>query len=344
MKLSDFDYPLPEELIARYPPAERGTSRLLVANRERHAISDRMFPDILKYLHAGDCLVLNDTKVLPARLHGRRASTGAHIEIFLNQRQPGQQEIWHVLAGPARKARVGELIEFDERFGCRVIEDVGPGEKLVEFEFEGEFLDHLQRAGEVPLPPYLKREPEALDRERYQTVYAEQVGAVAAPTAGLHFTPELLEHIRANGVEIVHVTLHTGLGTFKPVEVEDIREHVMHREYFSVTEESASRINRVKQAGGKVFAVGTTTVRTLETAAQSDGTLRAMSGESQIFIYPPYRFKIPDAIITNFHMPRSTLLMMISAFMGREFLLECYAHAIAERYRFYSYGDAMLII
>lgn len=344
MKLTQFDYELPDELIARYPKDDRAGSRLLVVDRKTGTWSDRMFPDLLEYLHPGDCLVLNDTKVIPARLQGKRASTGANIEVFLNQRMTGEKEIWHVLAGPARKAKPGEVIVFTESLSCRVISDVGPGEKLVEFESQGEFFEELSKAGAVPLPPYMKRTAEETDRERYQTVYARDPGAVAAPTAGLHFTPELLDSAKTNGAQIAHVTLHTGMGTFKPVEVEDIREHTMHQERYVLREEDAAKINRAKASGAKVFAVGTTTVRTLETIADENGYAHAQEGKSLIFIYPPYRFKVPDHIVTNFHMPRSTLLMMIAAFMGREFMLECYAHAIREQYRFYSYGDAMLIL
>jgi S-adenosylmethionine:tRNA ribosyltransferase-isomerase len=344
MRLSDFDYELPDELIARYPAEKREGSRLLVVHRSEARFEDRSFPDILEYLNEGDCLVLNDTKVIPARLNGVRETTGAQVEIFLNQRMQSVEEEWHALAGPAKKAKVGEYIRFSPELRCLVVADAGPGEKIVRFEFEGDFLDRLSEVGAVPLPPYFKRDPEESDKTRYQTVYATQPGAVAAPTAGLHFTPELLSRAEAKGVKIARITLHTGLGTFKPVEVEEIAEHKMHYERYSVSAEAAEIINQTRAKGGRVVPVGTTSVRTLETIAESDGTIEPRTGDSNIFIYPPYRFKTVDAMITNFHMPRSTLLMMISAFMGHELMRACYEHALKERYRFFSYGDAMLIL
>lgn len=344
MKLSDFDYDLPDELIARYPAEKREGSRLLVVDRAAGELKDRMFTDVIEYFNSGDCLVLNDTKVIPARLHGERESTGAHIEIFLNQRIAGSEEQWHVLAGPARKAKMGEYIRFTPTLRCKVIAEQGPGERIVEFEHTEDFMTELEKAGSVPLPPYLKREPEAADKQRYQTVYAMQPGAVAAPTAGLHFTPELLATVEQQGVRLARVTLHTGLGTFKPVEVEDIREHTMHYEQYSISTNTAEIVNQTKREGGRVIAVGTTSVRTLETVADDAGMIHPAAGESNIFLYPPYRFKTVDSMITNFHMPRSTLLMMISAFMGHELMRRCYAHAVNEGYRFYSYGDAMLIL
>jgi S-adenosylmethionine:tRNA ribosyltransferase-isomerase len=344
MRLTDFDYELPDELIARYPTEKREASRLLVVHRASQRLEDRHFSDILEYLNPGDCLVLNDTKVIPARLNGIRESTGAQVEIFLNQRMQGIEEEWHALAGPAKKAKVGEHIRFSPELRCLVVANAGPGEKIVRFEFEGDFLDKLEAVGAVPLPPYLKRDPERSDKTRYQTVYAKEPGAVAAPTAGLHFTPELLEQAAAKGVNIARLTLHTGLGTFKPVEVADITEHKMHFERYSVSEEAAELINQTRSQGGRVIPVGTTSVRTLETIADPEGKVRAQSGESNIFIYPPYQFKAVDSMITNFHMPRSTLLMMISAFMGHELMRRCYDHALKEKYRFFSYGDAMLIL
>ena len=342
--LNDYHYPLPEHLIAKYPPEHRGDSRLLVVHPKEQRWEDRMFADILEYLDVGDCLVLNQTKVIPARLFGTRTRTGARIEVFLHQRMRGEDERWKVLMAPARKAPIGERIDFDG-LTCKVLEDLGEGEKIVEFDRKGiEFLLAIERIGQIPLPPYLHRAPEESDKERYQTVFAEIPGAVAAPTAGLHFTPELMGRIEQKGVKIAKVTLHTGLGTFRPVETEDITQHRMHEEYYELDEANARLINNAKAANGRMFAVGTTTVRTLETLANSDGTVRAGSGMSGIFIYPPYEFKVPDAIITNFHMPGSTLLMMISAFAGREFLLQCYAHAVEAHYRFFSYGDAMLIL
>ncbi len=303
-----------------------------------------MFGDLLEYVNSGDVLVLNQTKVIPARLMGHRAGSGGRIEVLLLQRLEGESERWRALTGPARKARIGETIEF-ENIKCAVQEDRGEGEKIIEFDKRGEDFWHaIDQIGQVPLPPYLDRPPEEADKERYQTVFAIKLGAAAAPTAGLHFTTELLKAIERRGVTIAKITLHTGLGTFRPVEVEDISTHHMHEEWYELDEENAKIINTAKQAGKRVFAVGTTTVRTLETLANDDGTVNSGSGMSDIFIYPPYKLKVPNAIITNFHLPKSTLIMMISAFAGREFTLQCYEHAIKEGYRFYSYGDAMLIL
>ncbi|MFI5201976.1 MAG: tRNA preQ1(34) S-adenosylmethionine ribosyltransferase-isomerase QueA [Candidatus Kapaibacterium sp.] len=371
-RLSDYDYPLPEHLIAKYPPARRGDSRLLVIHRDLQSWEDRMFADVIEYLNSGDVLVLNKTKVIPARLIGKRA-TGGKAEVLLHQRLEGDKERWKVLVAPARKAREGERIIFsplsqqgegvvgEADLSCEVETDLGEGEKIVRFDRSGaDFLQALEGIGQVPLPPYLHRAPEESDKERYQTIYASTPGAVAAPTAGLHFTIELLRQIEAKGVKLAYVTLHTGLGTFRPVESEDITMHRMHEEYFELDEANAALINDAKRNGGRIIAVGTTTVRALETLAADGnwttpqpppiplrsigGGVRAGSGMSGIFIYPPYQFKVPDAIITNFHLPRSTLLMMISAFAGREFILRCYDHAIASGYRFFSYGDAMLIL
>ncbi len=346
-RLSDYDYELPEHLIASHPPAQRGDSRLLVVHRDSKTREDREFKDIIECLNLGDVLVLNRTKVIPARLIGKRA-TGGKIEIFLHQRLEGSEERWKVLAAPARKARDGDVIQF-EGLICTIERDLGEGEKIVTFDKIGaEFLRAIERVGQVPLPPYIHRQPEGEDKERYQTVFAEVPGAVAAPTAGLHFTTELLDAIRAKGVEIAYVTLHTGLGTFRPVESEDITQHRMHEEFYELTEADAAIINAAKAAGGRCVAVGTTTVRTLETLAGGGGAtshpITAGSGMSGIFIYPPYQFQVPDAMVTNFHLPKSTLLMMISAFAGREFVIDCYNHAIESGYRFFSYGDAMLIL
>ena len=346
-RLSDYDYELPEHLIASHPPAHRGDSRLLVVHRDTETWEDREFKDLIEYLNPGDVLVLNRTKVIPARLIGKRG-TGGKIEIFLHQRLEGQEERWKVLAAPARKARIGDVIQFDG-LTCTIKSDLGEGEKIVSFDKAGaEFLRAIERIGQVPLPPYIHRQPEGDDKERYQTVFAQVPGAVAAPTAGLHFTNELLDAIRAKGVKIAYVTLHTGLGTFRPVESEDITRHIMHEEFYELTEGDAAIINAAKETGGKCVAVGTTTVRTLETLAggaeAAHHALKGGSGMSGIFIYPPYQFSVPDAIVTNFHLPKSTLIMMISAFAGREFLLTCYEHAIEAEYRFFSYGDAMLIL
>ena len=349
-RLSDYDYPLPEHLIAKYPPAHRGDSRLLVVHRSSQTWEDRAFADIVEYLNPGDVLVLNKTKVIPARLQGKRAKTGASIEVLLHQRLQGDAERWTVLMAPARKAPVGEIISFD-RLSCIVESELGEGEKIVRFDKTGAaFWEAIERIGEVPLPPYLRRAVEESDKERYQTIFAAVPGAVAAPTAGLHFTEALLDAIKQKGVHIASIVLHTGLGTFRPVESEDITQHTMHEEYYELDEANAQIINEAKQAGKRCVAIGTTTVRALETLGTDEGIVTASSGMSGIFIYPPYQFKVPDEIVTNFHLPRSTLLMMISAFMdegslqGREFLLRCYQNAIESEYRFFSYGDAMLIL
>lgn len=338
--LSDYDYDLPEHLIAMYPPPVRGDSRLLIIHREQQRWEDRMFRDITEYLGPGHALVLNKTKVIPARLIGTRIPTGAEIELLLLQRFEHPGEHWKALAKPGRRAKAGDVISFGE-LECSIEEDLGEGEKRVSFNLVGDaFWQALDRSGKMPLPPYIHREAEETDKERYQTVFASEPGAVAAPTAGLHFTSELLRTMQTSGVQIANVTLHTGLGTFRPVQAEDITAHKMHEEYYHVSEGNADLINNAS----RVIAVGTTTVRTLETVADSGGHVHPGSGMSGIFIYPPYQFKVPDAIITNFHLPKSTLLMMISAFMGREFLLECYRHAVQAEYRFFSYGDAMLIL
>jgi S-adenosylmethionine:tRNA ribosyltransferase-isomerase len=341
--LSDYDYALPESQIAKYPVAERSQSRLLVLHRDSLQWEDRQFIDITGYLKPGDCLVVNETRVIPARLFGTRASTGAKIQVFLHQRMATSEEEWKILMRPAKKGPVGELIEFDG-LACEVIRDLGEGEKIVRFNKSCyDFRESLDRIFKNPLPPYIDREAEESDRERYQTVYAAEPGAVAAPTAGLHFTPELLDRIAAMGVEIARITLHTGLGTFKPVETENVTAHLMHEEFFSVSAEAAETINRTRTQGGRIVAVGTTTVRTLESVTHN-GVTQAGNGMTSIFIYPPYEFKAVDAIVTNFHMPKSTLLMMISAFAGREFVLRAYRHAVDNGYRFFSYGDAMLIV
>ncbi len=345
MKLSEFDYELPQDRIARYPAERRELSRLLVLDRSQRSLEDRTFMQLPEYLKAGDLLVLNKTRVIPARLIGKREKTGANIEIFLLRelaRDVGGVT-WQVLAKPAKKVVVGETYEFSG-LRCIVESSTEEGVRTVRFAMAPEeFEQELARVGHVPLPPYIDREDEAIDHERYQTVFAEVPGAVAAPTAGLHFTPEMLNSLRESGVEIATVLLHTGLGTFRPVEVENIEEHKMHEEYYEITEETRAAIVRAKESNRRVIAVGTTSVRTLESAAK-DGKLRAGSGWSDLFIYPPYEFKIVDALITNFHMPRSTLLMMISALAGREFVLEAYEHAVQAGYRFFSYGDAMIIL
>ena len=347
LKLSDFEYDLPNELIARYPTERRQDSRLMVVHRKTGIIEDRRFIDLPEYLRSGDVMVMNNTRVIPARLIGRRIRTGAEVEVFLLRElsREGESVDWEVLARPAKKVLSGEDYSFGESLTASVLEELPDGMRRMRLTPHGTSFElAIEAVGHVPLPPYLGREDEALDRERYQTVFAEVPGAVAAPTAALHFTPELLSKISESGVEIGHVLLHTGLGTFRPVEVDAIRDHKMHAEYFEVSPALRDRVNLAKREKRRVIAVGTTTVRTLESASATSGELESVNGETEIFIYPPYKFKIPDAMLTNFHMPRSTLLMMISAFASRELILHAYRHAVAERYRFFSYGDSMLIL
>ncbi|MCD8197997.1 MAG: tRNA preQ1(34) S-adenosylmethionine ribosyltransferase-isomerase QueA [Lachnospiraceae bacterium] len=340
MDLHDFNYELPQELIAQDPLEDRASSRLLLLNRETGALEHHIFREIIDYLHPGDCLVINDTKVIPARLIGSREGTGAKIEVLLLKRKA--DDVWETLVKPGKKARPGTRISFgDGLLTGEVLEVVDDGNRLIHFEYEGIFEEILDRLGQMPLPPYITHQLK--DKNRYQTVYAKHDGSAAAPTAGLHFTPELLDAIRAKGVKIAHVTLHVGLGTFRPVKVEKIEEHHMHSEFYVVEEEQAKLINETKAADGRIIAVGTTSCRTLESATGADGVLRAGSGWTDIFIYPGYQFKMIDALITNFHLPESTLLMLVSAFAGREKIMAAYEVAVKERYRFFSFGDAMYI-
>ena len=340
MKTSDFYYDLPQELIAQDPLEDRSSSRLLVLDRETGEMEHRVFRDITEYLRPGDCLVVNNTKVIPARLLGVKEDTGAGIEILLLKRKA--DNVWETLVKPGKKARPGARIVFgDGILKGEVLEVVDEGNRLIRFEYEGNFEEILDRLGQMPLPPYITHQLK--DKNRYQTVYAEHDGSAAAPTAGLHFTPELLEEIQAKGVRLAHVTLHVGLGTFRPVKVEDVSQHHMHSEYYVVEEEQARLINDTRAAGGRVICVGTTSCRTLESAADEDGILRAGSGWTDIFIYPGYRFKIMDALITNFHLPESTLLMLVSAFADKEKIMKAYEEAVRQRYRFFSFGDAMFI-
>ena len=339
MKLSDFMYDLPEERIAQTPAEPRDHSRLMVLHRDTHEIEHRRFYDVIEYLNPGDCLVINDTKVIPARLYGERPTGGAVEVLLLRQLAPKR---WETLVRPGRKLRPGAEVLFGGgRLKGRVLENTDVGGRIVEFECEGTFEAALDALGEMPLPPYIHEKLE--DRDRYQTVYARQEGSAAAPTAGLHFTPELLSRIREKGVDIVPVLLHVGLGTFRPVKVENIEDHEMHTEYFEVTEDAARRINAARERGGRVVAVGTTSVRTLESAAK-DGRVQAMRGDTNIFIKPGYKYQMVDALITNFHLPGSTLIMLVSAFYDRERILDAYRLAVREEYRFFSFGDAMLIL
>ncbi len=340
MKTSDFYYDLPEELIAQDPLEDRSSSRLMHLDKVTGEISHHHFREILQFLRPGDCLVINDTKVIPARLYGHKEETGALIEILLLKRR--EKDIWECLVKPGRKARPGARLTFgDGILKGEIIDIVDEGNRLIQFEYEGIFEEILDQLGEMPLPPYITHKLK--DKNRYQTVYAKHEGSAAAPTAGLHFTKELLEQVEAMGVKIAHVTLHVGLGTFRPVKVEDVAEHHMHSEFYVVEEEQAALINETKKNGGRVISVGTTSCRTLESAADENGILHAKSGWTDIFIYPGYRFKMIDGLITNFHLPESTLLMLVSALAGKEHILAAYEEAVRERYRFFSFGDAMFI-
>ena len=341
MELSDFNYNLPQELIAQDPLEDRAASRLMVLHRNTGEIEHRHFREIVNYLRPGDCLVINDTKVIPARLIGAKEETGAKIEVLLLTRK--ENNVWETLVKPGKKCPVGTVISFgDGLLRGTVIDKTEDGNRFIQFEYEGIFEEILDRLGQMPLPPYIKHQLK--DKNRYQTVYAEHDGSAAAPTAGLHFTKELLEQIRQMGVDIVHVTLHVGLGTFRPVKENEIEKHKMHSEFYIVTQDAADRINRTKAAGGRVICVGTTSCRTVESAADEDGIVHAKSAWTSIYIYPGYRFKVLDCLITNFHLPESTLIMLVSALAGREQILHAYNVAVQERYRFFSFGDAMLIL
>ncbi|KAF1301023.1 MULTISPECIES: tRNA preQ1(34) S-adenosylmethionine ribosyltransferase-isomerase QueA [Enterococcus] len=337
----DFDFDLPEELIAQTPLKDRASSRLLVLDSKTGEMQDNHFHDIINELHPGDALVMNDTRVLPARLYGEKPDTGGHLEVLLLTNTHG--DTWETLIKPAKRAKVGTEIVFgDGRLKAVVEEELEHGGRIITFNYEGIFLEILESLGEMPLPPYIKERLE--DPDRYQTVYAKENGSAAAPTAGLHFTKELLAEIQAKGIELVYLTLHVGLGTFRPVSVDNIEEHHMHSEFYRLTEEAAAALNKVRQKGGRIVAVGTTSIRTLETiGTKFDGEIKADSGWTDIFITPGYEFKVVQAFSTNFHLPKSTLVMLVSAFAGRERTLAAYQHAIEERYRFFSFGDAMFV-
>lgn len=342
MDLHDFYYDLPEELIAQDPLSDRSSSRLMVLDKNTGAIEHKIFRDITEYLKAGDCLVINDTKVIPARLIGEKEETGAAIEVLLLKRLEDRQDTWEVLVKPGKKCKVGAKIVFGGgKLKGEIIDIVEEGNRLIQFTYDGIFEEILDELGQMPLPPYITHKLQ--DKNRYQTVYAKHEGSAAAPTAGLHFTKELLERIQEKGVDIARVTLHVGLGTFRPVKVENIQEHHMHSEYYVVTQEAADKINNAKADGGRVICVGTTSCRTIESASDDDGRVKACSGWTEIFIYPGYKFKVLDALITNFHLPESTLLMLVSALAGREHILAAYKTAVEEKYRFFSFGDAMFI-
>ena len=342
MDLHDFYYDLPQELIAQDPLADRSSSRLMVLDRETGRTEHKIFKDIIDYLNPGDCLVINDTKVIPARLIGEKVDTGAAIEVLLLKRKEDMVNTWEVLVKPGKKAKIGAKISFGGgRLIGEVIDIVEEGDRLIQFTFDGIFEEILDELGQMPLPPYITHKLE--DKNRYQTVYAVHEGSAAAPTAGLHFTKELLAQIEAKGIKIARVTLHVGLGTFRPVKVENILDHHMHSEYYEVTQEAADIINNTKASGGRVIAVGTTSTRTHESVAEAHGCIKACRGWTDIFIYPGYEFKVIDCLITNFHLPESTLVMLVSALAGREHVLAAYEEAVKEKYRFFSFGDAMFI-
>lgn len=341
MKTSDFNFDLPQELIAQDPLADRSSSRLLVLNKKTGKTEHHIFREIIDYLNPGDCLVINDTKVIPARLYGSKVGTDARIEVLLLKRK--ENDTWETLVKPGKKAKPGTRISFgDGLLTGEVVDVVEEGNRLIRFTYDGIFEEILDQLGQMPLPPYITHQLK--DKNRYQTVYAMHDGSAAAPTAGLHFTPELLEQIREKGVRIARVTLHVGLGTFRPVKVEDVTEHHMHSEFYMVDESQAKLINDTKALGGRVISVGTTSCRTLESASDENGVVRAGSGWTDIFIYPGYQFKVIDSLITNFHLPESTLLMLVSALAGKENIMRAYETAVKEKYRFFSFGDAMFIV
>ncbi len=340
MRTSDFNYYLPEELIAQTPLKNRQESRLMVLSRQEGTIYHEHFYDIKKYLKKGDCLVLNNTRVLPARLYGIRSDTGAVVEFVLLKQKA--ENVWECLAGPGKKAKAGHSFEFSDKLTAVVTEVLENGNRILEFKVQGEFFAVLDEIGQMPLPPYIKEKLE--DKERYQTVYSKELGSAAAPTAGLHFTNDLLDEIRAMGVKTAFVTLHVGLGTFRPVKVDDVTQHKMHSEFYAVSKETADIINETKQNGGRIICVGTTSCRTVESVFLKYGKMTECSGDTDIFIYPGFEFKCMDGLITNFHLPESTLIMLVSAFAGKDNIMQAYKCAVEEKYRFFSFGDAMLII
>ncbi len=340
MKTSDFFYELPQELIAQTPLKQRDASRMLVLDKNTGDVSHKNFFNLPDYLKAGDCLVLNNTRVLPARIYGTREDTGAVVEFVLLKQK--QLNVWECIAGPGKKAKIGHSFKYSDDFYATVIDVLPDGNRILEFTCKnGDFYECLDKVGQMPLPPYIKEKLE--DKERYQTVYSRNLGSAAAPTAGLHFTPEIIEKIKALGVKVVYVTLHVGLGTFRPVKVEDVTQHKMHSESYFVPRETADAINETKNNGGRVICVGTTSCRTVESVAQKYGKIIDCSGDTDIFIYPGYEFKCMDGLITNFHLPESTLIMLVSAFAGYDNVMNAYNAAVAEKYRFFSFGDAMLI-
>lgn len=345
MKLTDFDYMLPEELIAQHPADKRENSRMMVLDRAAGTIEHKHFYDIIDYLRPGDLMVLNDSKVIPARIFGFKEKTGGKVEVLLTKRLEG--DVWEAMVRPGRRLKTGTVISFsdEKKFRAEVIGFGEDGTRHLKFDYDGIWNELLDEFGQIPLPPYIDRENESEDKDRYQTVYCKYEGSVAAPTAGLHFTEEILQKLKEKGVELAFVTLHVGIGTFRPVKEEEIEDHPMHYEEYSIDEETAEKINRAKREGRRVISVGTTSTRTVESAAGEDGFVRAGQRSTKLFIYPPvYRFKVVDALLTNFHLPKSTLIMLISAFYDREKILEAYEEAVRQRYRFFSYGDCMLIL
>lgn len=342
MDINLFDYDLPNEQIAQFPTAKRDESKLLVIDRKKDIVNHEHFYDILDYIETGDCLVLNNSKVIHARLIGIKEKTGATIEIFLIKQLKDNN--WEALIKPAKRLKPGDTVIFSENFKAELIDEAGDGLRIIKFHYEGIFMEKLSELGKMPLPPYIKRPADDIDDGRYQTVYSKVEGSVAAPTAGLHFTKELLRRAEEKGIEIVYLTLHVGIGTFKPVKADKIEDHFMHEEFYEVSEDAARKINETKSSGGRIICVGTTSVRTIESIADHKGRVYAGTGETDIYIYPGYKFKTVDAVITNFHLPKSTLLMLVSAFYDREKVLEIYKTAIDKDYRFFSYGDAMLIL
>lgn len=345
MKLSDFKYPIPRNRIAKYPVTPRDSARLMVMNRADESLQELKFSEIVQFFKKGDCLVLNDTRVFPARLFGRKEKTNAKIEVFLLRELNTEEKIWDVIVDPARKVRIGNKIYFDDgKICCEVIDNTTSRGRTVRFNFKGDLHPIIERIGMTPIPYYIKREPEHRDKEEYQTVFAKNVGSVAAPTASLHFTKRLLSQIERKGVKIVYVTLHLGLGSFRAVEVEDLSKHKMDSEYYEIPEVTANVVNKTIDSKGSVFVSGTSTVRAVESCVMTTGHLKPNRGWTDKFIFPPYDFKIVDHMITNFHMPESTLLMMVSAFAGHDFVMKAYKRAIKNKYRFYSYGDSTIIL
>lgn len=345
MKLSDFRYPLPRNLIAKYPASPRENARMMVLNRADESIVTKRFSDIIQYAKKGDCFVVNETKVFPARLFGRKEKTNAKIEVFLLRELNKEENIWDVIVDPARKVRIGNKIFFDDgKLWCEVIDNTTSRGRTVRFNVSGDFYRIIDRIGKMPLPYYIKREPTEKDKETYQTVFARSIGAVAAPTAGLHFSRRILSNLKRKGIKVVPIVLHIGLGSFRPVEVEDLTKHKMDSEYYEIPESTVQVVNKVIDSRGSVFVVGTSAARALESSVTTDGHLKSTRGWTDKFIFPPYDFKITDKLITNFHMPESTLLMLAAAFVGRDYLMKSYKRAIKEGYRFYSYGDTMLLL